>query len=360
MTSISHRSAAVSPSSFEPRASRGVESYFTVRLVVLAMFLLILTGAGVGVTTAQPKETIRAELIRLQEQTGLTLDAFYNDDLDVVVFASRLLSETGFRFAKGTRMSSISMDGTYVAGEFARLSWMFGTSRLDGTDRRDYPGVVEPYRSCWNRDRSQILLSIEDRTEPFHTVLKILDVNSKTTRTIDASAYVFVTQQCWSPDGKRFVYETQEARREKKNGSSEEVNASVKIYDLVQSKIQELAKGSDPTWSPVGDRIAFRVHDTFYAMSPTGDLPKVLFHRRDSDSGFIWSPDARFVAYTSHNGAFERPFFMDVGPVRLRIRRLSDNSEDWVLQLYDSYLPEFQWIEKKDLISRAHSKNAPN
>jgi hypothetical protein len=84
-----------------------------------------------------------------------------------------------------------------------------------------------------------------------------------------------------------------------------------------------------------------------------------IFHKSGADSGLAWSPDSRFVAYTSHNSAFERPFFMDVGPVRLRVRRLSDNSEDWVLQLSDSYLPDFQWIENEDLVTRGQAKTPP-
>jgi hypothetical protein len=43
-----------------------------------------------------------------------------------------------------------------------------------------------------------------------------------------------------------------------------------------------------------------------------------------------------------------------------RVGRLSDNSEDWLVQLYSTSIPEFQWLENKDLISRAHSKNTPN
>lgn len=36
---------------------------------------------------------------------------------------------------------------------------------------------------------------------------------------------------------------------------------------------------------------------------------------------------------------------LDVGPVRLRGRRLDDNSEDWVAQLSDAHIPSYQWVE---------------
>ena len=323
-----------------------------------AFLALIFAGASLGITTAQPKEAIRIELIRLQEQTGLTLAAFDRDDLAVVLFASRSFSHTGYHI-DAIQRSAISPDGVEVATLLDRAFRSFATSALDGSSRRDYPEAVRSHAMCWSHDGSQILLSVVESFEPFHMGLQILDVKSRTTRNIDSSAFVFITQQCWSPDGKRFVYETQEPRRQKKDGSSETVNASVKIFDIDYSKIQELAKGSHPTWSPDGKWIAFVNHDSYYAMIPTGDGQKVLFHKDRPQSGLLWSPDSRIVAYVSTNGFFERPIIMDVEPVRLRVRRLSDNSEDWLAQLYSTSMPDFQWLENKDLISRAQSKNAP-
>jgi hypothetical protein len=327
-----------------------------IRILAVA---LILAGATLGATSAQPNESVRAELIRLQEQAGITLAAYDSENLDVTVFAGRSIVDIGSHFSKGARLGAISQDGAEVGGAFDRLSSMFGTSRLDGTDRRDYPTVFGPYRSCWNYDKSKIALSIKNSAGPFHSALRILDLASKATRDIDSSAFIYLTPQCWSPDGTRITYETQEPLHEKKDGSSEIVNPTVKIYDFGRSNFQALARGSDPSWSPDGKWVAFRDHDTYYSIAPSGDGRRVLFHKESTHSGLIWSPDSRIVAYLSRNGLFERPIIMDVGPVRLRVRRLSDNSEDWIAQLYDTNLLNFQWLENKDLITRAHDKLPP-
>jgi WD40-like Beta Propeller Repeat len=321
--------------------------------------ILSLVLIAAGVIGAQPNESVRGELIRLQEQNGLTLAGYNSENLNVALFAARSLSSTGDHFSKGARMGAISPDGTEVGGEFDSLSSMFGTSRLDGTDRRDYPAVFGPYRSCWNYDKSKIAMSIRDSAGPIHSALRILDVASKTTRDIDSSAFIYLTSQCWSPDGIRITYETQEPLHQKKDTTSEIVNPTVKIFDFEANKSRAFAAGSDPSWSPDGKWIAFRDHDTYYEIKPNGDDRKTLFHKQQAYSGLIWSPDSRIVAYLSLNGLFERPILMDVEPVRLRVRRLADNSEDWLAQLYSTNLLEFQWLENKDLVSRAKARTVP-
>ncbi len=107
-----------------------------------------------------------------------------------------------------------------------------------------------------------------------------------------------------------------------------------------------LAKGRDATWSPDGNWIAFLDDDTYYAISPSGENGRELFKSRGALSGLWWSPDSRTVAYASRNRLFERPLIaVDVGWVRLRVRRLADNSEDWVAQLSDVHIPSYQWVE---------------
>jgi hypothetical protein len=156
---------------------------------------LILAGATLGVTSAQPNESVRAELMRLQTRTGLTLAAFYSGDLQVVLFSSRYLAKTDNHF-DGLQSGLISSDGTETIllgnRSFTRLT----TAKLDGSGIRQFPNASGGYRMCWNDDRSQILMSVEDKSEPFHTTLQILDVATKTTRDIDSSAFIFLTPQC--------------------------------------------------------------------------------------------------------------------------------------------------------------------
>jgi WD40 repeat protein len=137
--------------------------------------------------------------------------------------------------------------------------------------------------------------------------------------------------QCWSPDDKKVVYDADD---------------SVRVYDAEQKQWLVLAKGKDATWSPDGKWIAFLDDDTYYAVAPSGENRKELFKASGALSGLWWSPDSRIVAYVSRNRFGEPPLIaVDVGWVRLRVRRLSDNSEDWVAQLSDAHIPSYQWLE---------------
>jgi hypothetical protein len=77
----------------------------------------------------------------------------------------------------------------------------------------------------------------------------------------------------------------------------------------------------------------------------------VLFKKMKALSGLWWSPDSRIVAYLSVNSTLERPVMSDVTPVRLRVVRLDDDSEDWIAQLSDAGLPNYQWVTNKNFAS---------
>ena len=152
----------------------------------------------------------------------------------------------------------------------------------------------------------------------------ILDLNSKATQGIEASARV--TSQCWSPDDKQIVYS---------------IGSSIRIYDLKEKKSHELAKGGDPAWSPDGNWIAFRDGDSYYAIRPSGAEQKLLLKTLFARSGLWWSPDGAVVAYQC--GKMPKP--SQFATRQLRIRRLSDNSDDWVAKGSDvDYVPSYQWV----------------
>jgi hypothetical protein len=318
------------------------------RLLAPLFFAVILGSIGSVSPGAPPNESLRDELIRRQRETGLTLATYYLANLNVVLFSSRSLAETG------------EHDGQEVAFRLddPLATSTFAISHLDGSSRRDYSEIAMPSQTCWSYDRSKLLLTVRDSVLD-HTTLRLMDVTSKATRDLDSAAYVYLTPQCWSPDGKHAAYETQDPIHRKKDGSSEIVNATVKLYDFALNESRQLTKGSAPTWSPDGKHIAFLNHDTYFVITPDGNARATLFHEDAAHSGLIWSPDCRLVAFLSRNHLFEPPILLDVGPVRLRVRRLSDGSSDWVAQLSDVYLPDFQWLENKDLISRAQSKHPP-
>jgi hypothetical protein len=283
-----------------------------------------------------PKEPVRAELIRLQKETGLTLASF-SRYVRSVIFADRLLSDEKELLPKGSAGDgAISRDGIDIAFGFMGPphSESLGIVRRDAGNLREYPEIVAPYSMCWSYDKTNLAMSVANLgrgTTPPNDNLQILNLDSRKIQVIDSNGYL--TSQCWSPDGKQIVYTA---------------NGGIQVYNIDQKQWRVLAKGKEATWSPDGNWIAFLDDDTYYAIRPSGDERKLLFQAKGALTGLWWSPDSRIVAYVSRNRFFEGPWkVMDVGMVRLRVRRLDDDSEDWVVGLSDAYVPNYQWIGGK-------------
>ena len=76
--------------------------------------------------------------------------------------------------------------------------------------------------------------------------------------------------------------------------------------------------------------------DGYYTVTPAGGPAKRLFKTKQGRSELFWSPDSKFVAYFGEGGTFRETLkYLDVGLIQLRVRRLSDNSEDWLWQTPD-------------------------
>src|ERR1700730_10949312 len=112
----------------------------------------------------------------------------------------------------------------------------------------------------------------------------------------------------WSPDGKRIVYRvwTKEER-------------SLQILNLDDGKSTKLTSGNDnfPVWSPLGDRIGF-TRDTggensyeIFTIRPDGTDLKQLTHSPGNDAHCAWSPDAKYIGFSSSRLGFrdETPLY---------------------------------------------------
>lgn len=276
---------------------------------------------------AAPRESVHDELVRLQRQYGLTLGA-YDRGLDLILFSKR-------EHLHGPELSSVkaiegavSRDGTEVAVDL----WIdqrgnsLGVMHPDGTGLRQFPEIKAAYNLCWSFDNTKLAMSLQDLkhgSAPPNDSLQVLTLSSKALQEVDVRATV--TQQCWSPDGKQIVYEA---------------NDSVRVFNAAQKRWQVLAKGTNATWSPDGLWIAFLDNETYYAIRPSGEDRKALFRVAGAMSGLIWSPDSRIVAYASRNRFFEPHTLVD-DLFRLRLRRLADDSEDWVD--LGGTIPRYQW-----------------
>jgi Tol biopolymer transport system component len=298
--------------------------------------LFIVLGLAAGLLAQEP---VRQELVRQQQQTGLTLASFYRD-LTTVNFSDRSDEEKKMQLSSGLPVEgAVSRDGEYVA-----LSLSFdhpyrtylGITLRDGSALKEYPDVVSPSDMCWSFDRSKIALNAALRRQ-IHGELLIVELESKGTQEIEAGAHV--TSQCWSPDGKRFVYG---------------IGDSIRIYDLGEKKWREIAKGFYPTWSPDGAWISFHSRDAYYVIRPSGAEEKQLFKQTDVRSGLWWSPDGGVVAYVSRGGEYpSHKGLIDFSPRQLRVRRLADNSDDWILVEPDvDYVPSYQWVLPPNLKSK--------
>jgi len=287
----------------------------------------------------RPEESVHAELVRIQQQTGLSLASF-GFGLDVVFFDKRTLVKipisTGLALMRGT----ISRDGTEII--VSRFSLGASDSlellRTDGSDLRELPfahtgDVPSHFESlCWSYDKSRLAVGVHLGFPEMK--LEILNLGSGVDQTVTPSVKE-LTSQCWSPDDKKIVYEAGDG---------------VRIYELGNDGSSTLLApgGKHPTWSPDGNWIAFRDGNTFYKIRPDGRDKRKLFHRRDVYTPLWWSPDSRFVAYVALV-----PFAID-DFYRLRVRRLEDNSDDWVAE--GQIAGDYQWLISPQLVSQAGSQ----
>src|SRR5713101_2238039 len=213
--------------------------------IVAVVIALALAGPALA------EEPVRTELIRLQKETGLTLASFYRN-VQTVKFADREVSQEAVFHPGGVPQEGhLSRDGTRIALVIATGNRDYlAVGGRNGTGFRLYPEIVNPYDICWSFDHSALVL--QSGSQPSPALLK-LDVASGLTLKINQSSYV--SSQCWSPDGRQFVYDS---------------GGSIRVYDLDKRESREIAAGKAPTWSPDGLWIAFLEDGAFYAIRPSG------------------------------------------------------------------------------------------
>jgi hypothetical protein len=287
---------------------------------------------------------VRAELVGLQMKDGLTIASYGPAGLRIVDFKKRKAFVgkpfPNHRAARGT----LSNDGSQIA--FGLNSGLRPTSRLilgvmktDNSDLREFPSARNALRMCWSNDMSQIAMGTVNTTNSTFR-LEILTIATESVREA-ASVIGILSTQCWSPDGKQIVFESED---------------QVTVEDVEDGKRKTIGIGKIPTWSPDGEWIAYfdERDKSYYVVHPSGEGTKKLFHHSRAIEGLYWSPDSRIVAYTVEMGGF-----LSLEGYKLNVRRLEDGSEDWVDDSDLGCCEPLQWVTNKALLSQIESERSP-
>jgi len=99
----------------------------------------------------------------------------------------------------------------------------------------------------------------------------------------------------WSPDGQRIAFETDR-------------DGKVAIYVMnadgsgsAAQLINTAADDGAPVWSPDGTKIGFEAGGDIYVMNADGSNPVNVTNSPDWNSGIVWSPDGRTIAFGTSN-----------------------------------------------------------
>ncbi len=325
-----------------------------VRRILCAAILL-----AVPLMSSCLDESVHTELLRLQNSRGYRLVSVRDDRISTLSFADRTLSKSKMLIDKATVINgTVSPDGTRVAVSFCPAPGFthprpnvsecpggihMATVRPDGSDLQEHRELRNPGTGfCWSHDMSKLVLSADDtrQSDRAPDSLQILDLKSGATEVVADGPDAFVNSQCWSPDDQQLAYTINQPMGIR----------TVRLYDAKAKKSRDLADGGLATWSPDGKWIAFlrcppSLQGCSYHGVQTSTGDEKLFFKADGVTALSWSPDSHFVAYVSGASASERtPAQQEREMVRLRVRRLEDDSEYTCADFFDGDIMWFDWV----------------
>jgi WD40 repeat protein len=293
-------------------------------------------------SNAAKDDTVLAELIGLQVRDGLTIASYGPRGLGIVDFKKRkALLGKPFPNHRGFQ-GTVGNDGVQVAFALRSLSLSspltLGVMKTDNSDLREFPSVRNPGEMCWSNDMSRIAMgTVNTRNSALR--LTVLNIATESVREL-SSDIGRLTAQCWSPDGKEIVFESE---------------GKVIVQNVEDGERKTLGVGRAPTWSGDGNWIAFfDEHDhNYYVVRRSGEGKKKLFHHGRAVAGLYWSPDSRIVAYVIEIGGL-----VSLESYKLEVRRLEDGSEDWVEDADLGCCESLQWITNRALLSQLRSEDS--
>jgi WD40 repeat protein len=334
------------------------------RYLPFVIALVLLGGANRLESRNQAPQvsTLRGELIRLQKESGLSLVSIQDNKIRAVSFADRKLKQVREVVKQVSGLDgTISPDGAELAFSFCSEPELqhpspyvtmcggrdsVAIAAADGTGFREFPNLRYGLQPCWSYDDAKLASSWQDRSQTpgWGEGLKILDLKSGHVEPVD-ELDSFATNQCWSPDGKQFVYTLNKA------GGIQ----TVRLYDTTEKKSHDLADGGNATWSPDGKWIAYlhcppELYNCEYdEIRPDGSGRQRIFAVTIAEGGLFWSPDSKMAAYIGENTSSVDPPGAEQGPNELRVRLLDSQAEDWVVHFSESDSPFFQWAKISEM-----------
>ncbi len=153
----------------------------------------------------------------------------------------------------------------------------------------------------------------------------------------------------WSPDGQWIVFEADNnVPDDRQQGSIWKVRADGSDLTPLTDGPANGTDDRQPNWSPVGDRILFQRRDPgsenwdIYTMALDGADIRLVTDQPSSDTDASWSPDGRFIVYSSDYGDLPVPNIFVIpaeggDPIRVTF---SDDNEDGA----PSWSPDGRWI----------------
>jgi len=282
--------------------------------------LLLFWTAAAGSTDIDPQSKISIDnLLQFNSVIGSTL--MWSPDGKQIICSSSLndgglvafdadnglFERLPFQFS-GAGLAMYSPDGkwiSYISSQSgAPEIWLWSVS--DGSHRRltDLGGRIGSL--SWSPDGKQIAFS-EDIYGSFDIWTASIPSGKLQRLTSDK---LFEVYPDWTPDSKKILYVRMDDRWvdhdileiPASGGSSRLVLSDKDFFDYREGR----AFGY-PQVSPDGTHVLFRSHRSnwinFWTVPLTGGDPKPIAAEQADQSGACWSPDGRFIAYTSnHNG----------------------------------------------------------
>lgn len=243
------------------------------------------------------------------------------------------------------RLARISGNGEWIIYECGPDIWIVSTR--GGSPRKM---AIEAHAD--DKSNTEKLTTFRDKATEYalspdesHAVLVVhgelfltrIPDGGKATRLTESPA--FDHSPNWAPDGKSIIFTSDRTGTEniyllEADGDEADLTKAYKfkVRPLTNTRFEE----SQPKFSPKGDRIAFIRSGQLWTMKPDGTAKELLV-KTPKVTGYDWSPDGKYVAFSQMDGSFASELF--VVPT-------DSSAEPINVSRYATYNGDVSWSQK--------------